>query len=207
MENFCEIETLSTWLLQYGSVALFFMLVLGIVALPIPEETLMVITGALLFYGKLNLYPTLLCAYAGSMCGITVSYFLGRTAGHYILHKFGKWFGLTPDRIVKLDDWYKRYGAWVLFFGYFIPGIRHFSGFSAGMTDLTYKRFALFAYSGALIWVSTFLSVGYFFGKNSTSLLEIIDGVCLDKYALILVIVIVAMVLGLLYFRYRKNQK
>jgi membrane protein DedA with SNARE-associated domain len=50
--------------------------------------------------------------------------------------------------------------------GYFIPGVRHFTGFSSGMATLPFHHFALFAYSGALLWVTSFLTIGYFFGHK-----------------------------------------
>jgi len=155
-------ELVSTWLMHYGSFALFALLAIGIIALPVPDETLMVAAGVLLGHGKMHLSSTLIAAYAGSMCGITVSYFIGRTAGNYFLTKVGPWFGLTHAKHAKVHVWFERFGKWTLLIGYFVPGIRHLTGVSAGMASLEYNRFAVFAYVGAFLWVSTFLGVGYF---------------------------------------------
>ena len=57
-------------------------------------------------------------------------------------------------------------GHWALTFGYFIPGVRHFTAYAAGMSELEAPQFALFAYSGAVLWVGTFLSLGYFLGER-----------------------------------------
>lgn len=83
------IETFSLWLMQYGSFVLFILLTVGIIALPVPEETLMVIAGILMHKGKLAIPSTVLAAFLGSLCGITVSYWLGRTAGQYLITKYG----------------------------------------------------------------------------------------------------------------------
>jgi len=171
MELLAENSTFSLWLLHYGSFALFGLLAVGIIAMPIPEETLMVLAGLLMSQGKLSLTATPFAALFGSICGMTVSYVLGRTAGHFCIHRLGSWVGLTEKRLQKVHDWFERIGTWTLVIGYFIPGLRHFTGFSAGTTDLEYNRFALFAYSGALLWVSTFLSVGYFFGDRCVAYL------------------------------------
>jgi membrane protein DedA with SNARE-associated domain len=177
---FCDIgmdcldnDLLLWWLNQYGSIALFALLALGIVALPIPDETLIVLSGALIYNGHLNPIPTILAAYAGGMCGITISYFLGRSCGHYVIHKYGKWFGLTSVKLEKGHQWFERYGKWTLFFGYFIPGLRHFTGLIAGSVDLKYRQFALFAYSGAFLWASIFLTIGYFLGNYCLSLFDL----------------------------------
>lgn len=165
MDSVFSLETLTYLTTQYGSGALFILLALGIIAFPIPEETLMVFAGILIASGKLHMHYTIIAALGGSLCGITVSYLVGRTAGSFVTHKYGRWMGLTEERLEKAHDWFQYYGKWSLFFGYFIPGVRHFTGLIAGTTALDVRLFMIFAYTGALLWVSTFLSVGYFFGE------------------------------------------
>ncbi len=174
MDCFLDNQLLIDWLTQYGGLALFVLLILGILALPIPEETLMVVAGVLIKNGTLTVYPTLLAAYAGSMCGITLSYLLGKTAGAYLIERFGEkwWIG---KHFQQAQQWFDRFGKWALFIGYFIPGVRHFTGFSAGMVKMTYRKFSIFAYGGAVVWVSLFISIGYFFGNYCFSLLEELD--------------------------------
>lgn len=164
MESLVDHNLLTTWLLNYGSIVLFFLLIAGIVAFPIPEETLLIVSGVFMSNGHLNIPSTMIAAYLGSICGITLSYYIGLTAGHYFIHKYGSWVGMTEARLVKAHVWFEKYGTWMLFFGYFIPGVRHFTGFTAGMTKLEFPRFALYAYTGAIAWVTLFLSLGYFFG-------------------------------------------
>lgn len=197
MDLLLENETLSNWLIQYGSIALFFLLVIGIIILPVPEETLMVIAGILLRKGSLHIPYTLLAAYAGSICGITVSYILGRTAGHFLVHKYGGWFGLTEERLMRVHAWFEKFGKWTLTFGYFIPGIRHFTGLASGMAELEYNKFALFAYSGAILWVTTFLSIGYFFGNYCFRFFENIE-FGIDE---VVILSVVALVLIILYIK------
>ena len=157
-------ETFSLWLINYGSFALFGLLALGIIALPIPEETLMVLAGILMYNGQVSIPATIIAALGGSILGITVSYILGSTLGLFFLHKYGKYVGLTEKRLNIVHDWFEHFGKWTLIIGYFIPGVRHLTGFAAGSSQLEYKYFALFGYTGALLWVSVFLSIGYFFG-------------------------------------------
>ncbi len=164
MDFFPNTELLSFWLLEYGGIALFSLLALEIVALPIPGEPLMILTGVLMCNGDLSIPPTILAAYAGAAVGISISYTIGRTAGSYLLAGHGSRIGITQMRMQKANSWFARFGKWTLMIGYFIPGIRHFTGFTAGVAALDYRQFMLFAYAGAFIWVSTFLSLGYFLG-------------------------------------------
>lgn len=168
-------EAITHIIQEYGSIALFFLLVLGIIALPIPEETLLVISGVLMGNGYLNIPFTLLAAYFGSMCGITISYLIGMSVGVYFIHKYGGWIGITEMRLKKISDWFHHYGKWTLVIGYFIPGVRHFTGITAGLTRIEYHQFAFYAYFGAIIWVSTFLSIGYFCRHACVNLVENFD--------------------------------
>ncbi len=159
-------EAVFDWITQYGYIALFALLMLGIVGLPIPDETLMVFCGYLISKGTLNPVATWCTAFAGSVCGITISYMLGRTFGLKIIHNYGKYVHFTPDKLDKVLQWFDRLGHWTLFVGYYIAGVRHFSAIVAGTSGLTPVHFGTYAYSGGALWVTTFLTIGYFVGEN-----------------------------------------
>lgn len=154
------------WITQYGSFALFILLALGIFALPIPDETLMVVAGLLVAKGKLSLFPTLIAAIAGGACGITLSYLVGRTAGSYLVRKYGRYIGISHNKLTYAHNWFERTGKWTLLVGYFIPGVRHLTGYIAGTLYMHYAEFAAYSYTGATIWACVFLSLGYFFGTH-----------------------------------------
>jgi membrane protein DedA with SNARE-associated domain len=191
MEMTAEADLFTLWLTQYGSFVLFFLLSLGILALPIPEETLMVMSGILMHKGTLNIPLTIFFCYVGTMTGITTSYLLGRTAGHYLILKYGRWVGITPARLEKGHQWFSRLGKWLLMIGYFIPGIRHLTGFSAGTTSMGYSQFAIFAYSGAIMWVSLFLSLGYFLGGYCLACYEKLEELDVISIAILIIAAIV----------------
>lgn len=193
-------EILCMWLLNYGSFALFVLLALGIFALPVPEEGLMVLAGVLMSKGHLHVPLTLLTAYSGSMCGITMSYLFGFTVGAYFINKYGGWVGFTPQKIQAAHNWFERYGKWSLFFGYFVPGVRHFTGLAAGITKLKYLHFALFAYAGAFFWASLFLSIGYFINSFWPDILAVIE-TSIEEMVLFSVFVIIL----LIYLKMRKK--
>jgi membrane protein DedA with SNARE-associated domain len=155
-----------TWITQYGYQAIFLLLVFGIVGLPVPDETLLTFTGYLVYRGNLSLPLAFATALAGSASGITISYVLGRSFGLALLHRYGKYLHLTPERLNRAHAWFERIGHWALTFGYFIPGVRHLTAYAAGITEVEPHQFALFAYSGSILWVSAFLSLGYFLGER-----------------------------------------
>ncbi len=154
------------WITQYGYLAIFLLLVFGIVGLPVPDETLLTFTGYLIFKGRLAAPLAFFTALAGSMCGITISYSLGRTFGLKLLHRYGRYIRIRERHIQKAHEWFARVGHWGLTFGYFVPGVRHLTAYVAGVSDTEPHMFALFAYSGAVLWVATFLTLGYFLGER-----------------------------------------
>ena len=154
------------WIAQYGYVAIFSLLVLGIVGLPVPDETLLTFTGYLVFRGHLSLPLAFLSGFAGSACGITLSYVLGRTFGIALIHRYGRYLRIRESHVEKAHAWFRRAGHWSLTFGYFIPGVRHFTAYAAGMSELEYPPFALFAYGGAALWAGAFIGLGYVLGER-----------------------------------------
>ena len=158
------IETLQHLIDLYGYAALFFGLVFGIVGLPVPDESLLALFGYLVSTGRFHFALTYAVASLGSLSGITLSYWIGRSGGYRLIHKYGPRIHLTEERLQKVHGWFDRIGKWALTVGYFIPGVRHFTALVAGASELQYPVFALFAYTGGLIWSLTFVSLGYYLG-------------------------------------------
>lgn len=159
-------EAAFQWITQYGYVGIFSLLVFGIVGLPVPDEWLLTFSGFLVFKHTLHFIPTFAAAFFGSACGISVSYLLGRVFDTYVLVRYGWVFHLTPERLARVHSWFERRGRWTLLVGYFIPGVRHFTGYVAGASELDFGNFALFAYTGAFCWAAVFITLGYFLGEE-----------------------------------------
>ena len=159
-------QQVQLWITHYGYPAIFMLLMLGIVGLPVPDEFLLTFCGFLTFKGTLSLPVAFATAFAGSACGITLSYILGRTFGLALIHRYGKYVRITEEHINKAHAWFARVGHWGLTFGYYVPGVRHLTAYAAGMSAVEPHQFGLFAYSGAILWVSTFLALGYFLGER-----------------------------------------
>src|SRR4051812_5567592 len=138
-------ELIIQWVTQYGYVAIFALLMLGIVGLPIPDETMLVFAGYLIAQGHLQPVPALITAFCGSACGITLSYTIGRTLGIGFIHKWGRYLHVTEARLAKVHKWFDKIGRWALFIGYYIAGVRHFTAIIAGTSGLDYRSFAMYA--------------------------------------------------------------
>jgi membrane protein DedA with SNARE-associated domain len=161
-------QLVTQWIIHYGYLAVFFLLIFGIIGLPIPDEWLLVLAGYLVFRDILGFVPTVLVAGMGSICGLTASYFLGRTSTNLLFGRHGSWFSISEENLRRAEHWFQNLGRWTLVVGPFIPGIRNLMGYVAGASRLKLHVFARFAYTGAVISSLTFISFGYFAGKHIT---------------------------------------
>jgi len=148
---------------------------LGIIGLPIPDETILTFAGYLVSQNHLQLLPTIISSILGTLSGISISFLIGRKFGIKFLNKFGSYLHITDEKIERTHKWLEGYGSWVILFGYFLPGIRHLTAITAGSTKMNYSKFALFAFVGGLVWSLTFILLGYNIGKNWIAILERIN--------------------------------
>jgi len=126
-------------------------------------------------------------ATAGSLCGITLSYFLGRTGVVYALKRVSLLQRHIGSHLPEAQKWFERFGKWTLFFGYFIAGVRHFTALVAGTSGLRPRTFALYAWPGGCVWVACFLALGYYLGEGWERVARRLDGAVLIAAAAIAV--------------------
>ena len=190
----------TVWITQYRYGAIFVLLMLGIVGLPVPDETLLTFAGYLVFKQKLTFLPTLATAFLGSSCGITVSYACGRGLGLHLVRKVGPLLRLKPEHLSQVQTWFARWGKYTLIIGYFVPGVRHVTAFVAGSSKLPLPVFGLFAYSGALVWTSSFIGLGYLFGEEWAHLSDTLHR------PLIMLAALISLALALYLLLWRRRQ-
>jgi len=157
-------EIAAEYISQYGYIAITVLLALGIIGLPIPDETLMLFIGYLSSTGVLSYLLSILFSFIGSVAGMMVSYTIGNKLGFKVVDKYGKWVGLNPKRFDRVQKWFTRYGIWTVLFSYFIPGVRHAAGYIAGISAMPFRKYLLICVIGAAIWTVLFVSIGYIVG-------------------------------------------
>lgn len=122
--------------------------------------------GFLIFQGKMNWAVSIMVATFGVISGVTISYVIGHTLGFTFLRKYGKYIHMGSEKLEKTSKWFERYGNKLLVVTYFIPGVRHVTGYFSGITKIPFRKFAIRAYVGAFIWTGTFISLGKILGSN-----------------------------------------
>ncbi|KEO83112.1 DedA family protein [Tumebacillus flagellatus] len=151
---------------KYGYYALFAALVTGIVGLPVPDEILLTFSGFLVSVGRFRFAWVLLVAFAGSVVGMSISFWIGHRFGLPLLETYGRKIHITPERLHSVERWFNRFGKFAVPVGYFIPGVRHLTAYFTGISKWPYSTFLLYAALGGLLWSSTFLTIGVFVGHR-----------------------------------------
>ncbi|WP_121641080.1 DedA family protein [Virgibacillus sp. Bac330] len=157
---------LESFIVHYGYIGMYIVLILGIVGMPFPDEVLLTYVGYHVSLGNMSLNLAIFIAILGSISGISISYFLGQWLGVPFIKRFGPKLRIKEKQIDWVRNHFNKHGATFLIFGYFIPGIRHVTAYVAGFSKYHYFRFAVFAYIGAIFWASTFIILGNILGDQ-----------------------------------------
>ncbi len=163
-------EHLSEIISAYGSLtyALLFGIVFaetGLVVLPfLPGDSLLFAVGALSALGSLHLSAVLLLLIGAAILGDFVNYWIGNLIGQKIVDNPKITF-INQEHIDKTEAFYKKHGGKAIILARFVPIIRTFAPFVAGVGKMDYKTFFLYNVIGGVTWVSTFTLAGFFFGN------------------------------------------
>lgn len=188
---------------QYGYFVLLISLTLELIAFPLPGEALMTYCGYVVYMKKMSWPISIMVASAGVITGITMSYLIGKILGVKFFEKHGHYVHLGKNRIDKVSVWFQNYGSRLLIAAYFIPGVRHVTGYFSGITRISYRKFAVSAYTGAFIWTFTFITLGKLLGADWDKY-----HVLMTKYMMILGIIAAVIMCGLYIYRnYRQKIK
>lgn len=162
-------KNLALFVQTYGSIvyALLFLIIFletGLVATPfLPGDSLIFAAGALASIGSLNIVLLLIIITAAAIIGDTVNYSIGYFIGPKVFKEKRRFF--RKDYLDRAESFYERYGAKTIIFARFIPIIRTFAPFVAGIGKMKYSKFLFYNILGAVFWVLLFLFGGYLFGN------------------------------------------
>jgi membrane-associated protein len=151
------------YLSKYGYAILFLTGLFGIVGIPAPEESLLVYIGMLAKNGSISFAAALAVLTSGAFTGMLISYTLGRMIGQPLLDRYGKYLGMTKKRLRKTIMHWDLSKS--LLAGFFIPGIRQFNPYFAGIAKFSIPGFMALSVLGAFIWVLIYMSAGFLIGS------------------------------------------
>ena len=156
----------ASYLIRHGYAVLFVWVTAEQFALPVPSEPVLLAAGALARAGRLTLPVAVLVAVAGALVADVVWYEIGRTRGSRVL-RFLCRISLERDSCVRQSqERFARHGARALLVAKFVPGLNTVAQPLAGILGVPRRRFLLFDGLGAMLWVGSYMTLGYVFGDQ-----------------------------------------
>ena len=194
------VTTYGVWI--YGLLFLIVFAETGLVVTPfLPGDSLLFATGALAATGALDVGAASLLLLIAAVSGDAVNYAIGRAVGIRIVQRartdprWGRW--VNPAYVERAHVFFARHGGKAIVLGRFMPIVRTFVPFVAGIAAMSYPAFALYNVAGALAWVGICVGAGYLFGNVP---------VVKDNFSLVAMGIVIVSVLPMVfeYLRYRR---
>jgi membrane-associated protein len=195
------VTTYGAWI--YGLLFLIVFAETGLVVTPfLPGDSLLFATGALAAAGALDVGVASTLIVVAAVAGDAANYSVGRFAGLRIVHlsrtdpRWSRW--VNPAYIARAHEFFERHGGKAIVLGRFMPIVRTFVPFVAGVAEMSYPAFAVYNVTGALLWVGICVGSGYLFGNVP---------VVRDNFSLVALGIVIVSILPMVveYVRYRRG--
>jgi len=151
---------------QLGYPGIFIMMLLESSFFPFPSEVVMIPAGYLAYQGQMNMTLAIILGIAGSLAGALINYYLAVWLGRPLLERYGRYFLLTPDKLARVDSFFRNHGEISTFIGRLITVVRQYISFPAGLARMHLGRFLLYTGLGAGLWVTVLAVIGYLAAGN-----------------------------------------
>jgi len=200
--NHSILDLLRNAVVHYGYWAVGATLLLENAGIPLPGETVLLLASFLAYSEHdLRLPWIIVVATIAATLGDNLGFAIGYHGGRALLVRYQSLFRIENSTLARGENLFSRYGALTVFLARFVAGMRIVTGPLAGVLRMSWRKFLLFNFLGALLWVSVISSAGYFFGRHWGRLQRDV------KRFDLLVVVLLALVAAFLWRRSRRRDR
>ncbi|MEW9897285.1 DedA family protein [Chitinivorax sp. PXF-14] len=155
------VQSYGTWV--YGILFMIVFIETGLVVMPLlPGDSMLFVAGALAAQGALEAHVLALSLIVAAVLGDSLNYAIGKRFGHLIAGPDSRW--VKPEHMARTHAFFEKHGGKTIIVARFVPIVRTFAPFVAGIGEMSYRKFLSFNVIGAVAWVTLFVYAGYFFG-------------------------------------------
>ena len=182
-------------ILEIGYLGITLLMAIESSFIPFPSEIVIPPAAYLAQQGEMNIFLVIIAGIIGSLLGALINYFLAYTLGRKVIYslvnlKIFKFLFLNKEKIVKVEEYFLKYGNFSTFIGRFIPAVRQLISVPAGFSKMNLKNFILYTSLGSGIWVIVLAILGYSFGSNKELLAEYYEYISISFIALSIILII-----------------
>lgn len=162
-------KSLGTIIAEYGTMVYVVLATIvfaetGLVVFPfLPGDSLLFVAGAFSATGAMNVWVLMALLITAAVTGNTVNYWIGKSIGQKVFTHDYKW--IDKNALIKTHAFYENHGGKTIVLARFVPIVRTFAPFVAGVSLMTFAKFQIYNFTGAIIWVVSLVAAGYFFGN------------------------------------------
>ena len=150
---------------RYGYFVIFVPVFLETAGVPLPGETTLLLSGVAASRGAINVYEAIAVATVAATLGDNLGYAIGRFGGRKLVLRLAS-VGHLQSALASGEIFFEKHGGKTVFLARWLPGLRIFGAWIAGMVHMPWRRFALWNLAGAFAWSSSVIALGYFFGRS-----------------------------------------
>jgi membrane protein DedA with SNARE-associated domain len=184
---------------QLGYGGIFFLMMLESMIVPVPSEFVMPFAGFLITQGSFNGVLVVFTSTLGSITGSLLFYYIGKTRGHSLVQRYGRYVLVNTEDIKKTEAWFNKRGDLTIFFARLIPVVRHLISLIAGIGKMNVKKFTIYTILGAALWNSILTYLGFLLGQHWSEVSQYMENLDL--------VIVILLIGGCLYFVYRHLQR
>jgi membrane protein DedA with SNARE-associated domain len=181
-----------------GYIGIFVLMTIESAGIPIPSELIMTFGGYLASTGKMNWIIAGIIGALGTGAGSAIGYAIGAWGGKPLVDKYGKYLGVTTDKMVWAEKWFCKFGESAVFYTRLLPVVRTIVNVPAGLLGMNFYKFMAYSMVGALPWCLVLAYLGYTLGSNWESIMGYAHIFTYAIGGLVLIIVLGAIALYLL---------
>lgn len=194
------LDLLRSYLAQYGYWAVAVALLLENAGLPVPGETILLLASFLSYSEhRLRLPYIILIGAIAATLGDNIGFAIGHYGGRRLLARYMRALHISAHVIHSGERIFQKYGSVTVFFARFIAGLRVIAGPLAGVLRMPWKKFTLFNFLGAVVWVAIISVVGFLFGRHWETFMRVF------KKLDITILVLLALFILYVWWRQRKS--
>jgi membrane protein DedA with SNARE-associated domain len=155
-------QFIEPYIRHYGLYAIFIIIYLESLGAPLPGESALITASVLAIRGDFAIVSLFLTVWAAAVLGDSTGYLIGHFGGRPLLRRYGWLVKLTPERLEKLEDLFRRRGPIIVFGARFVVVLRQLNGLIAGSVVMPWRKFFLANLSGAALWAAVWSFGPYF---------------------------------------------
>ncbi|WP_230741533.1 DedA family protein [Methanooceanicella nereidis] len=154
-----------------GYLGVFILMTIESAGIPVPSEVIMTYGGFMASEGKVNVLLVALVGTLGTGLGSTIGYAIGYWGGKPVVDKYGKFIGITPQKMLWAERWFCKYGESACIYTRLLPVVRTIVNVPAGLLGMNFYKFIVYSMIGAFPWCFILAYIGFLLGENWESIM------------------------------------